>query len=539
MAIEQTQQIISESPQIEAYKLGLLKRAQEQSETPYQLPAYQVAGMSPQQQTAEQLAQAGIGAYRPYLDAAGQGIAQGQNLAQTGARGVAGINASTDFAAAQRALQTGVGQAGQVGAYAQAAGAGMPTVAQGTQAVGQAVGQIPQYMQANLGPSQQMLGQAAQQTQAVQPQFGQAQGAIERGMGTGQAAMYSGMGGLQAGTGQFGPDMTQQFMNPYQQQVIDEALRQINRQGDIARQGAAAQAVGAGAFGGTREGVQRAEMERALAEQRNATILTGLQQGYGQSQQTAQQSFEAQQQRQQQAGQGIGALGAQMGALGVQGGQALGGLESQQAQIGLAGAQQLAGIGQQIGAQQLQQSQLGQAGVQNLGALGAQQAQLGLLPAQIASQQGALAGQSGQLYGQLGQGIGALAGQEAGIGLEQASTLGQLGQTIGTLGVQQAALGQAQQQMGLSDISTMSTLGGIRQANEQAALDAARATTLQETMAPYQQLGFLSDIYKGAPTSQMSMTAASAPSPSPATQAIGLGISGLSAASGASRAGIF
>jgi len=161
------------------------------------------------------------------------------------------------------------------------------------------------------------------------------------------------------------------------------------------------------------------------------------------------------------------------------------------------------------------------------------------LPSQIASQQGALAGQSGQLYGQLGQGIGGLAGQQAGVGLEQAGTLGQLGQTIGTLGVQQAALGQAQQQMGTTDISTLSTLGGIRQANEQAALDAARATGLQQTMAPYQQLGFLSDIYKGAPTSQMALTAQSAPSPSPATQAIGLGIAGLSAASGASKAGLF
>ena len=539
MAIEQTQQIISESPQIEAYKLGLLERAREQSETPYQLPAYQVAGMSPQQQTAEQLAQAGIGAYQPYLDAAGQGIAQGQNLVQTGARGVAGINVAPEFAAAQRALQTGIGQAGQVGAYAQAAGMGLPTVGQGTQAVGQAVGQIPQYMQANLGPSQQMLGQAAQQTQAVQPQFGQAQGAIEQGMDTGQAAMYSGMGGLQAGTGQFGPDMTQQFMNPYQQQVINEALRQINRQGDIARQGAASQAVAVGAFGGTREGVQRAEMERALAEQRNATILTGLQQGYGQSQKTAQESFEAQQQRQQQAGQSIGALGAQMGALGVQGGQALGDLETQQAQIGLVGAQQLADIGQQIGAQQVQQTQLGQAGAEGLGALGSRQAQLGFLPAQIASQQGTLASQSGQLYNQLGQGIGGLARQQADVGLEQAGTLGQLGQTIGTLGVQQAALGEAQQQMGTTDIGTLSTLGGVRQANEQAALDAARATGLQQTMAPYQQLGFLSDIYKGAPTSQMALTAQSAPSPSPATQAIGLGIAGLSAASGASKAGLF
>ncbi len=162
--------------------------------------------MSPQQLTAEQLAQAGIGAYRPYLDAAGQGIAQGQNLAQTGARGVAGINASTDFAAAQRALQTGVGQAGQVGAYAQAAGAGMPTVAQGTQAVGSAIQQAPQFMQADLGRSQQMLGAAAQQTQGVQPNFGQATGTIQQGLGTGQqaigmAAQAPGMAGFGQGIG--------------------------------------------------------------------------------------------------------------------------------------------------------------------------------------------------------------------------------------------------------------------------------------------------------------------------------------------------
>ena len=65
-------------------------------------------------------------------------------------------------------------------------------------------------------------------------------------------------------------------MNPYQQQVIEESLRQINRQGDIARQNLQAQAVRTGAFGGTREGVQRAELERGLAEQRNAAIVGGL-----------------------------------------------------------------------------------------------------------------------------------------------------------------------------------------------------------------------------------------------------------------------
>lgn len=514
-----SQQIIREAPEIEALKVGLMERARDLVGQPYQLPAYQVAGLSPQQLSAEQLAQQGVGSYQPFLDVASRGIAQGQDLAQTGARGLAAINMTPEFMAAQRAMQTGMDVAGALPAYAQMAGTGMPSVAAGMGAVGSAAMQAPQFMQADLQPSQQMLQQAAMQTQAAP---------FQPGFQTSEQAMLTGIGGLAGGTGQFTGDMTQQFMNPYQQQVIDEALRQINRQGDLARQGLSAQAVGAGAFGGTREGVQRAELERALSEQRNAAIVGGLQSGYQQAQQTAQQAFEAAQQRQQAAGQGIGAIGSQLGSLaGVQ------------ANLGLTGAQQLAGIGGQLGLQQLQQAGLGQAGTQLLGSLGAQQAQLGLLPAQIAAQQGALAGQGAQLFGQLGQGIGALAGQEAGVGLQQASTLGQLGQTIGTLGAQQAGLGQAASQLGRADVGMLSELGAVRQANQQAVLDAARATQLQATMAPYQQLGFVSDIYRGAPTSQMALTAQSAPSPSPMTQAVGLGISGLSAAASARQAGLF
>ena len=171
MATEIVEQIVRESPDIEAYKLGLLEAAKKQSETPYVLPGYQVAGMSPQQIQAEQLAQSGIGAYQPYLQAAGQGIVQGQNLAQTGARGVAGINVAPEFTAAQRAMQTGVGAAGQVQQFAQAAGAGMPSVQAGMGTLGQAVGQAPQFMQAQLAPSQQLLGAAAAQTQGVRPDF--------------------------------------------------------------------------------------------------------------------------------------------------------------------------------------------------------------------------------------------------------------------------------------------------------------------------------------------------------------------------------
>lgn len=517
MATEISEQIIREAPKIEEYKLGLLEAAKKQIETPYQLPAYQVAGMSPQQVQAEQLAQSGIGAYQPFLDAAGQGIAQGQNLAQTGARGVAGINVAPEFTAAQRAMQTGVGAAGQVQQFAQAAGAGMPSVQAGMGTLGQAVGQAPQFMQAQLAPSQQLLGQAAAQTQGVRPDFSAAQQAI--GMG---------IGALPGAAQAYDPNTVGQFMNPFQQQVTQQALQEMRRQGDIARQQQAAQAVGAGAFGGTREGVQRAEMERGLQDIMSQRIFQDAAQNFAQAQQAGMAGFESQQQRQLAAGQALGQLGTQQA-----------GIQAQGAQLGLAGAGQLANIGSTFGQQGLSQAQLGQAGTQLLGSLGAQQGQMGLLPSQIAAQQGQLAGQAGQLFGQLGQGIGALGTQQAGVGLQQASTLGQLGQTIGTLGVQQAALGQAASELGRADVGTMATLGGARQATEQARLDAARATQMQETMAPYQQLGFLSDIYKGAPTTQMALTSSSAPSPSPITQAIGLGISGLSAAAGGRKAGLF
>jgi hypothetical protein len=57
---------------------------------------------------------------------------------------------------------------------------------------------------------------------------------------------------------QQGPNISQ-FYNPYQSYVLDE----INRQAAMAQNQLSGQAVQAGAFGGGREGVQRAEQERA------------------------------------------------------------------------------------------------------------------------------------------------------------------------------------------------------------------------------------------------------------------------------------
>ena len=147
------------------------------------------------------------------------------------------------------------------------------------------------------------------------------------------------------------------------------------------------------------------------------------------------------------------------------------------------------------------------------------------------------------------QGIGAYqpflqAGQralETGIGIfgQQQGRAMQAAQQYGQFGVQQAALGQGAQQMGQQDISALLGIGQQQQQTEQAILDAQRATTLQAALTPYQQTSFLSDIYKGAPGTQVALTAQTAPQTSPLLQAAGLGIAGLSAATGAKKAGLF
>ena len=73
-------QIQREAPDIEARKLGLIDTAKALTEKGYTLPDYVLAGLTPEQKQAFGLASSGIGAYQPYLDAAKDYTAQGQNL---------------------------------------------------------------------------------------------------------------------------------------------------------------------------------------------------------------------------------------------------------------------------------------------------------------------------------------------------------------------------------------------------------------------------------------------------------------------------
>jgi len=292
---EITEQIVREAPDIEAYKVGLLKSAKGLADLPVNLPAYNVAGFNQDQLNALEKARTGIGAYQPYLTAGSQAVTQ---------------------------------------------------ATANTQAAGQRINQ----------------------------------------------------------------QNIQEYMNPYSNLVLQNQLAEMNRQAAIQQQGLQAQAVRSGAFGGSREGIQRAELARNLMQTQNQAIAQATQQGYGQ------------------------ALNA---------------------------------------AQQQQQAQL------------------------------------------------------------NAAT------QLGNLGVQQGAFGQTAQQLGQQDVNFLYNIGQQQQALTQQQNDATRNTQLQQAYEPYQRLGYLSDIYKGAPTTQQSITAATAPVPSAFQQAAGLGIAGLAAATGAKRAGIF
>jgi Arc/MetJ-type ribon-helix-helix transcriptional regulator len=133
---------------------------------------------------------------------------------------------------------------------------------------------------------------------------------------------------------QQGPQAYQQYMSPYQQAVIDTTMREYDIQAQKGLPGLAAAAIGSGAFGGAREGIQRAEYQ-SMSDRNRAALLAQLQQqGFSQAQQLAQQNLANQLNL---ASAGPGFIGQQMAAL-----QTLGAGETSQQQALLEAQRQLA-----------------------------------------------------------------------------------------------------------------------------------------------------------------------------------------------------
>ena len=276
----------------------------------------------------------------------------------------------------------GMGTAG-IGGYA-------PFAATGRGTIGTGLG--------TLGSAQDLLGTGVSRIEEATGQLTPAYGALE------------------AVSGQFDPATASQYMNPYEEAVVQQALADIQREGELAQRTADAGAVGAGAFGGSRQGIERAEIVRNILEQQARTAgqlrMAGYQSALGQ----AQNAFEAAKQR------------------------------------------------------QLSQSQV--------------------------------YGDLARTQAEMGQGIAGIGGQVAGIGAQQAGIGGQ----------QLGAAEQAQRQQ-LQNLSSMQQFGQQQRAIDQATLDVAAENRRRQLYEPYTRVSYLSDIYKGAPSTQTSLGSTMAPQP--------------------------
>jgi len=659
MAVNTSEQIVREAADIEAYKIGLLQSAKALADQGIQLPPQMVAEMSSLQLKAGELAEAGIGQYQPYLDAAAGTLGDAQNVTgsalvpaqamqtdaagmfRTAEQGIAGqvgaaqqgIGNAIDYGqASTETAQQGLGQAalntqqiagqsmadqlaaydaipGQIGA-AQKGMAGAATGAQGVADAARVGGTGVQgtlaenlagatkgartYGQAGIGAYEDAVTGSQQAVKGARNITSDAAAALQQAGAFGQQTAEQGIAGLAGTTGAYDPASTGAFMNQYEDAAVQQALADIQRAGDIQQQGVDAQAVSSGAFGGSRQAVAQSELGRNILEQQGRTAAGMRQAGFENAANRSQQAFEAQQGRGQQAAQLTGALGAQgagsaisaaqgAGQLGLSAEQLAAGQAGQLGQLGLssaqvgmsaeqqaaANAQALAQTGMsleqlaastgmsasQLAGQMANQSgALGLSGAQAQAGIAAQAGQMGMAGEQFAGQMAGQAGQLGQGQAQMGmqgaQAAGSLGLQGQEMTGRIAEGLGSLGSQAGQLGLQQGSalkdiamsqgqMGEANQAMAQKEQGFLFDMGKQYQAQDQAGIEAARQTQLQQAYEPYQRVGFLSDIYKGAPSSQSTITATTTPNVSPAQSILGLGVAGLAAASGARNAGIF
>jgi len=275
---------------------------------------------------------------------------QGQFVAGITPTQQAGINATTQYAqAAQPYYQAATGQLGQ------AQGQGQQAIQQAFGSLGQGVDVGQQYAQAATGG----IGAALQYAQPYQ-----------------SAATQAAFSGAQ----QLTPENIniQGYMSPYTQAVADTTYQALRQQQQQEMQGATANAIRAGAFGGDRAGLVAANLARQQQLGTAQAMAPIYQQGYGQAlgtAMTAAQSNRAALQNLAQQLQGLGqqGYGQQMGAA-----QQLASLGQQQFGQGLGAAGQLGALGQQ-------QYGMGAGTAQQLAALGtgAQQAALQGAQAQL------------------------------------------------------------------------------------------------------------------------------------------------------------
>jgi hypothetical protein len=203
-----------------------------------------------------------------------QPMVAGQDQAQTDAYNLAtqqgkGIGAYAPYLSQAGAYQTGTGSF-----------AGQPTNMMGAQDYLNAA-------QNQSGIAQTQIGQALAQSQAAGTQLGAARSQL--GTSRGQIGNLQAQSAAQGALS--GPNAYQQFMSPYQQDVIDASLAKFDQQSAAGMTGIGQSAAMSGNLGGGREGVMKGQYQ-SDSDMNRALLESGLlQQGFGQAQNQANTAF--------------------------------------------------------------------------------------------------------------------------------------------------------------------------------------------------------------------------------------------------------
>ena len=359
---------------------------------------------------------------------------------------------------------------------------------------------------------------AAAETAAAEKATAQGYGA-ERIAGVGPVTSERVQAGQLAGTS------LDPYFNPYENQVVQQSLSDLERQRLMQQNLGGAQAQAAGAFGGSRQGIAEAETNRAFAEQAARTASGLRQQGFTQAQQAAQQDISTRMQaglanqatglqaatttanlgqQAQMANQAAGNQAAQFGA------QAQNVVGLQNAQLGTQAAMQNAQLGTQASlANQAAMNQAAQFGAQTQNQAG----QFGAQAQNVAALQNAAAQNQASQFGAGASNQAALANQQA---MMQAQTANQAaglqagGQRLQAAG-QLANIGNLGFGMVQDVQQGISQAGLAQQAANQALIDAGRAQYAGYTGAPLQALQTQLGAFGGSQTNAQTQTTSKQP----------------------------
>ena len=179
-----------------------------------------------------------------------------------------------------------------------------------------AISPFDEFQTAGFGEAARQLGFTFDPATGSLTRTGQA--AFQPDLDAARAAAQAGIPALQAAQGQFDPSQSnyQQFFDQYQADVTNQALKQMDEEAAKAQANLATQAQKAGAFGGSRFGVQEAELAKNLQDIKSRRISEDLSRNFQQAQAKAMDTFERAQARNLGVGQALGQAAQGLGSLG-------------------------------------------------------------------------------------------------------------------------------------------------------------------------------------------------------------------------------